>query len=55
MAEIKIKAVMDWKCPHCGLYGKGTVTMNGKCMDWMDQAWKAHIDECRAAKSVPKA
>jgi len=57
MSEIKIKALMDWKCPYCGLFGKGTLNMNGKAMEWLDAAWKAHIQECRdeAAKFTPEA
>ena len=27
---IKIKASMEWKCPHCGLSAKGTLQMNGR-------------------------
>ena len=32
MPGIKIKASMEWKCPHCGLSAKGTLQMNGKAI-----------------------
>lgn len=55
MPGIKIKASMEWKCPHCGLSAKGTLQMNGKAMEWFDAAWKQHLRECRAKASLKPA
>ncbi len=52
MAVEKIKASMEWGCPHCGLHAKGTLTMNSAGMAWLESAWDAHVKECRSKRQV---
>lgn len=54
MAVAKIKASMEWGCPHCGLQAKGTLTMNSAGMVWLEAAWDAHVKECRTKKQTEK-
>lgn len=52
--EITIKGKYSAKCPHCGLSATGTLTMNDRAYAWLDAAWKAHLDACRAKAESKK-
>lgn len=52
--ESTIKVKYSAKCPHCGLSATGTLAMNAKAEEWLDAAWEAHLDACRAKAESKK-